>query len=106
MNAHVAELLAVIGPGLCYALGALALFWLRSLFRNFDDVLRRNSDAHEEMLARLNDHESRLARQSARLDGNDRDLHERASRDNAMQQAMLNLAERVSRVEAHIRPGQ
>lgn len=99
MNTHVSELLSAIGPGLCYGLGALALFWLRSLFKSFEGVLKHNARAHEEMLARLNDHETRLATHGARLDGAERDCAGCISREHGLHEAYYALSERISRLE-------
>ena len=62
MNGHLVELLSAIGPGLCYALLALALLGLRQLCRGMAKTLENNAAAHERLGERLNDHEIRLAR--------------------------------------------
>ena len=62
MNPHLSELLGAIGPGICYVLGALALFGLRQLFKSFENVLARNAEAHNQILLRLNEHENRIIR--------------------------------------------
>lgn len=67
MNSHLVELLGAVGPGICYALLAVALFGLRSLFRSFENVLKGNAEAHERMLTKINDHESRIVRVEALL---------------------------------------
>lgn len=100
MDAHLSGLLSAIGPGLCYALGACALVGLRSLFRNFEHVLKRNAEAHDKMLARINEQELRLAGHSARLDENDRAWNDAHGRENATQQALMNISERLGRLEA------
>ena len=102
MNAHVAELLSALGPGLCYGLGALALFGMRALFKSFESVLQKNVQAHNEMLERINEHDVRLGRHNLRLETHEREQASREGQLAFLGETVHKLGERVARVEARL----